>query len=189
MNNTQLTALLAAKDACSDAVTWIGKRSPRAAWNTCKRGDWMLWFAVRIGVDKKLLVLAACACAEPALKHVPDGEDRPANALAVARAWCAGKASLKAVRKAAAAADAAAADAAAYADAADAYAAAAYAAYAADADAAYAADAYAAAAYAAYAADDAYAAADAAAYAAKKGTLKQCADIVRKHYPKAPKIK
>ena len=65
-------------------------------------------------------------------------------------------------------------------------AAAAYAADAADAaDADAAAAAYAAAAAAAYAAYAAYAA---AAAAAKKDTLKQCADIVRKHYPKAPKL-
>ena len=52
------------------------------------------------------------------------------------------------------------------------------------ADAAYGAAAYAAAAYAAYAA---YGAAAYAA-AARLKTLKKCADIVRKHYPKCPKI-
>ena len=52
-----------------------------------------------------------------------------------------------------------------------------------------------AAAYAAaYAADAAYAAADAAAYAAdaayaaRVATFAKCADIVRKHYPKAPRL-
>ncbi len=46
--------------------------------------------------------------------------------------------------------------------------------------------AYAAAAYAAYAAAAAYAAY--AAYAARSKRLSECADIVRKHFPQAPKL-
>ena len=110
----------------------------------------MLWLAGRIDIDRKLLVSAACACAEPALAFVRAGEDRPRLAIEVARAWCVGTATLDDVRAAAAAAyaayDAAAAAADAAADAA-AYAAA-HAAYA----AAYAAHAANAASYAAYAA-------------------------------------
>jgi hypothetical protein len=125
----------------------------------------MLWLAAKVKIDHKQIVLAACDCAETALRHVPEGEDRPRKAIKTARAWARGEATLDEVRTAA------------YADAdADADAAAAAAAYAAAA-AAYAADAAAAAAaYAAYAAHAAYARRKARAKA-----LKKCAAITRRH--------
>jgi len=194
--------------ACGEARAWLGRRrNPAKAYRECERGDWLLWLHARKGSDRKLLVLAACDCVRLALKHVPEGEDRPRRAIEAAEAWTRGEVALDEVRRAAAAAYAAAAAAdaaAAYAAYAAAYAAAAAAAYA----AAYA-DAYAyaaAAAYAAYAADAAaYAAdsdaayayaADAAAYAAayaaaadaaaRTSTLKACADLVRARFPEAP---
>ena len=99
---------LVARDACSDAVEWVGTRTIEQAWAECERGDWMLWLAGRIDIDRKLLVSAACACAEPALAFVRAGEDRPRLAIEVARAWCVGTATLDDVRAAAAAAYAAA---------------------------------------------------------------------------------
>ena len=176
---------LIAMNACTEAVEWCGSRGLVEAWRECPRGDWMLWLAGRIDIDRKLLVLAACDCAETALQYVPEGEDRPAKCIQVARNWCEGTASMDDVKAARRDAYAAypAADAAAYAaadaaaDAAIAYAAAAYA--AADADAAaYAAIADAAAAYAA-----ADAAADAASANARRKSLKTCANLVRKRIP------
>jgi hypothetical protein len=117
--------------------------------------------------------MAACACARLALPHAKDGAARAA--IEMAEAWCRGEATVEQVRAAYAAADAAAAYAYAATDAAGA------AAYA----AAYAA---AAAAYAAADAADAAAAAAADAAAARAATLRQCADIVRKHRPVAPEI-
>lgn len=38
-------------DACELAVKWVGERSPRQAWEECPRGDWLLWWAGRCGVD------------------------------------------------------------------------------------------------------------------------------------------
>ena len=101
---------LVAIRACSDAVEWVGTRTIEQAWAECERGDWMLWLAGRIDIDRKLLVSAACACAEPALAFVRAGEDRPRLAIEVARAWCVGTATLDDVRAAAAAAYAAYAD-------------------------------------------------------------------------------
>ena len=95
---------LVAIRACSDAVEWVGTRTIEQAWTACERGDWMLWLAGRIDIDRKLLVSAACACAEPALAFVRAGEDRPRLAIEVARAWCVGTATLDDVRAAAAAA-------------------------------------------------------------------------------------
>jgi len=157
-------------NACNDAVEWAKQfKSLQEAWDNCERGDWMLWLLGKQSGDpysksRKKLVLTACKCARLSLKHVPKGENRPLRAIQTAEKWARGDrdVSLQDVRSAADAADAVYA--AGYA--------AGYAAYAADAadaaDAAYAADAYAA-----------YAAAD-----ARDETLKKCANIVRKDYPK-----
>jgi hypothetical protein len=178
-------ALLARLDACEDARKWVGKsRSFRKLWDSCERGDWLLWLAAKLDVNRKLIVTAACQCARLALKHVPAGETRPLKAIETAEAWVRGDATIEQVR---AAADAAA-DAAAYAayaayaaaDAAAAYAAAAAAAHAAHAAAA--AYAYAAYAAAAYAAAD-YAAADAARADARAKAMKECAALVRETIP------
>ena len=150
---------------CSEAVEWMADRTLQAAWKQCPRGDWLLWAAGRLGVDRKLLILAACDCAETALEFVHVGEERPRRAIETARRWAAGNATLEEVEAAAAAATYAA-DAAAYAAARAAYTAtaaayaAARAAYTAtDAATVYASDA------AAYAADAAATAARAAAAA------------------------
>ena len=157
--------------ACEESVEWVGDRDLKTAWEECARGDWMLWLAARLKVDRKLVALATCDCAETSLNFVRADEGRPAAALRIVRAWCAGEATLDEVKGAAgAAADAADAS---YADAAAS--AAADAAYAAAADAA----AYAAGA-AAYAAGAAAGAADAAYAAARRLSLARSADIVRK---------
>ena len=169
--------------------------------------------------DRKKLVLCAMECARlvlPIYEKRFTSDNRVRACIETAERWANGQATiteLRSARSAAAAAayaaaaadsayataaayaaaDAAAAD-AAYASAAAAAAAAAYAA----ADAAAAAAAYAvddaAAAAAAYAVDDAAAAAaayavDAAAAAARSKARAECAGIVRKHYPRPPRIR
>ena len=121
------SALLETLGACDEAVRWAATQpSHNRAWETCERGDWMLWIAGRLvsnETERKAVVMAACACARLSLKHVPSGEDRPRIAIETAESWCRGEATIDQVRKAR--------------DAAYAYATAAAAAYA----AAYAADA------------------------------------------------
>ena len=201
--------LLKRLSACDDAVAWCRKyKSLANCWRYCDRADWLLWFAARIGVDRKLIALAACGCAETSLQYIQNirYREKAETAINTVRKWAADKATIGEVRSSAAAAAAAGAGAAAaYADA---YAAAAYAVAVAAADAyAYAcavaaadaaadaadADAYAAAAAAAAdaaayaaaaaaaAAADAYAAADADATAAKKKSLSAMCIIVRKY--------
>ena len=154
--------------ACEDARSWCGNKTLSEAWNTCERGDWLLWLAAK-HMDKpgwptrKQIVLAACACAETAQKFANDN-GVSANTLKIVRLWANGEATIEQVREARRAAAAAAADADAYAYA--------YAYAAADADAD-AAAAY-AAAYAA-AADDA----DDAAAAARNKSRLETAQIVR----------
>jgi hypothetical protein len=60
-------------------------------------------------VDRKLVVLAACDCAEQALRFVPDGENRPRAAIETARKWAVGLATIDEVRAASSAASAASA--------------------------------------------------------------------------------
>jgi hypothetical protein len=195
MNNEQLKQKLNDLDACSPAMEWLGERDAAQMWAECERGDWMLWLAKRLGVNKRQLTLAKGKVAET-VKHLMKDE-RSRNAVEVAIRYGYSEATedeLYAADADAAYAAAAAAD--AYADAYAAYAAA----YA-DADAAYAAAAAAAdaddAAYAAYAAayadadaayadayaDAAYADADAAYAAARMASLKQSAQIVRDVIP------
>jgi hypothetical protein len=156
--------------ACEDATEWVRAQTAddaQSIWDSCERGDWMLWLAGRAGVDRKLLVRAACLCAREALRYVPAGEDRPRIAIETAEAWTRGEATIDRVRAAADAADAA---------------------YAAT----YAADAACAAYAAACAADAAYAAACAtyaATYAAdaRKASLKRSADLVRSIIQEVPR--
>lgn len=149
------------RDELNKFDTW------KEAWDGWERGDDLLWMAVRMEIDRKLIVLAACDCAEISLKHIPVGEDRPKKAIDTARDWAKGEkgVSLKDVEDAASAASSASS-----------------AAYAASA-ASSALRSAASAAYAAYA--SAYASAYAAAYAsdasAAAAARKECADIVRKH--------
>jgi len=169
-------------NACSEGRAWARTQpSMRVAWATCLRGDWMLWLAGSLAGgpwsdSRRPLVLAACGCARLALPYVRAGEYRPRLAIETAEAWARGDAGAtpQMVRDAYAAAVAAVADADAVA--------AAHAAYAA-ADAAAAAHA----ADAAYAYADADAAAHAAAAAQGARVLAECADIVRQHYPRAPR--
>ena len=141
---------------CAEAEAWMRKQPTAAkAWAACPRGDWLLWIAARTcapgSAEHKSVVLAACACARTALKHVTSGDKRPLRAIEAAERWTRGEATIGEVMNARAASVAAAASSAA--------------------DAASDAAAYAAA----------YAAADAAAYAyARTKTLAKCAVLVRK---------
>jgi len=192
--------LLVEKRAHRTFIQWVGSRSIEQAWAECERGDWMLELLGRMAgtpgwPTREQVVLMACDCAETALRFVPEGENRPKQAIIDARRWANGEdISLAHLRDAANAA----------ADAADA----AYAGYSAVycADSTYATDvaeykthatAYGAAdaAYAAHAAaytavDPAYAShaasyaasADAYAYRYKKFRLRELADLIRPRF-------
>ena len=108
--------------ACSEAVAWFEQQpNITTAWNTCARGDWMLWLLGNFNCEpdsnsRRKLVLCACQCARLALKHIKAGEDRPRIAIETAEQWARreGGVTLDVVKSARAAARAAA-DAAAYA--------------------------------------------------------------------------
>ena len=162
------------RGACDEAIEWLATLPSSATltdvWASCKRGDWMLWLAMAAEIDQRRVVEVACDCAETALVHVPPGDERPARAIAAARAWARGETTSgfeAAARAAARASYAYTAASAAAAYAAGSAAAAAYAAAAAFRAAAYATGSAAAARAAAYAASAVYAdacVADANAY-------------------------
>lgn len=153
----------------NEVVKWMENfPTLEEAWQACDRGDWMLWLVGRLSghpksQSRKKVVLTACECARLSLKHVPEEEKRSKKAIETAERWANGDSSvsLDDVRRAAYTTAYTTADSAAYTT----------------ADSA---------AY--WAASAAYSAASAAylAVSADKATLKKCAEIVRKHYPKAP---
>ena len=161
--------LLIKLNACNEAREWASNKSIDEIWATCHRGDWMLWLARKLDIDKRVLTLAKGHCANT-VRHLMKDE-RSIAAVDMAIKYGEGNATDSEL---AAAADAA------YDATADAYDAAADDAYAAD----YAAAAAAAYATAAYAAAAAYAA-DAAAYAAaaRKQSQQATAEICRKYIP------
>jgi len=167
------------RGACGQAMEWSRTQPSLAiAWQSCRRGDWMLWLLGRCGADRRLLVKAAALCAEPAAALCDEYTE--AVGLSVVQtcvAWSEGAASDEELRAAAMAEARAAAAAVA-------------ASWAADAAAAWAARA--AAAWAATrAADAASTVAEAAARAASASrawSLAHSADIVRGVFPAPPKL-
>ena len=60
-------------------------------WNTCPRGDWMIWLLRKTqSIDKQTSVKLACLCAERVLSiyesKYPD-DKRPRLAIEAAKAW------------------------------------------------------------------------------------------------------
>lgn len=92
--------------ACSGAREFAAMHPDlETAWLECERGDWLLWFAARRGVNRKTLVLAACECARLALPHAKD--KRVLACIETAEKWAQGEATMEQLmeaRKAAAAA-------------------------------------------------------------------------------------
>ena len=65
MKKAELIKMLHALDASTDAIAWCANTdlSPSKLWRACRRGDWMLCLAFKIGVRHEAIVGAACACA------------------------------------------------------------------------------------------------------------------------------
>ncbi len=91
--------LLERLDACSEAREWAGQRTLAEVWTECARGDWLLWLAQRLRIDRSVIVRAAVECVRPALVYLP-AREWPARALEVMLAWCEGKATIEEVRQA-----------------------------------------------------------------------------------------
>lgn len=88
-------------DAPDGILDWLETRRDFAsAWVECPRGDWLLWLATRLGVDRRLVVKAACACARSMLEACGGEHRRFWEAIETADAFARGVADLKSVRSA-----------------------------------------------------------------------------------------
>ena len=85
---TELQEHLASIQACDEARTWAGDRTPQQAWDESPRADWLLWWAAKTETNSRQeVVRAACLCARRALRYIPPGELRPLRAIEAAERW------------------------------------------------------------------------------------------------------
>jgi hypothetical protein len=99
-----IPARLLALDPCSDARAWLDEERPtslRAAWDTCPRGDWLVWVVGQAHIygalTRQRLVQVALRAIEPVC-HLLTTE-QVADLGVVAR-WPVGEATLDEVREA-----------------------------------------------------------------------------------------
>ena len=97
----RLTDALVRMGACGEARDWVASEIERGSsiadmWDRCPRGDWLLWLAGNAGVERKRLVLAACACARLALPYTTD--PRVLRCIETTEAWTRGDATIEQVR-------------------------------------------------------------------------------------------
>ena len=50
-------------NACRRAIEWVGDRTIEQAVADCHRGDWLLWLASKLEIDKRKITLAKGLCA------------------------------------------------------------------------------------------------------------------------------
>lgn len=83
--------LLLKLNACQEAINWVGEKSLQEAWDTCPRGDWMLWLYQRMYPNNlKELTLAKGHCANT-VRHLMNNK-RSLRAVDVAIAFGEGRA-------------------------------------------------------------------------------------------------
>lgn len=76
--------------ACPAIVLWAADYNDSLdAWRACPRGDWLLWLAARIGVQREALVFAGAACARLTLPFAKNS--LPLAAIELAEQWAAGE--------------------------------------------------------------------------------------------------
>lgn len=84
---------IASLGPCGDEREWAeSKQNAKEAWESCDRGDWMLWLVEKISDQQGIpshrkLVLTACECARLSLKYVTKGDERPRIAIETAERW------------------------------------------------------------------------------------------------------
>ena len=65
--------LLLKLKACGPAIDWAGDKTIEEIWATCHRGDWMLWLARKLDIDKRVLTIAKGHCANT-VRHLMKDE-------------------------------------------------------------------------------------------------------------------
>lgn len=59
-------------NACPDARHWVSYKTLEEAWETCERGDWLLWLAKKCDVGIRIITAAKAKCATLALHLMKD---------------------------------------------------------------------------------------------------------------------
>ena len=92
MNALQFAEYLKSINACDPACKWQEGKDLETVWNTCERGDWMIWLLVNSEneVTDRELRLIAVKCARQVQHLMKDG--RSINALDVAERFANGEA-------------------------------------------------------------------------------------------------
>ena len=79
---------LQANEACKESIKWIKQNNIQSlenAWYTCERGNWLLWMAEKLKVDKRKLVLCAALYAHTVMQYMEDARSR--DAVRIAFLW------------------------------------------------------------------------------------------------------
>jgi|WetSurMetagenome_2_1015567.scaffolds.fasta_scaffold167117_4 hypothetical protein len=96
MTANEIVSVLRGLRACEESVTWArglpSGTTLQQAWDLCPRADWLLWVLGEAKADRRLFVLAACACARTSLRFVTSDEKRPRIAIETAESWARGEA-------------------------------------------------------------------------------------------------
>jgi len=92
MNAQQLQDKLIQLKACEPAIEWANGKDLETAWNTCERGDWMIWLLTESQnevTDKQLRLIAVECCRS--IQHLMK-DQRSINAVDVAERYANGEA-------------------------------------------------------------------------------------------------
>lgn len=80
-------------EACDQSIIWVEEnnvQSLQEAWTSCERGDWLLWLAAELNVDKRKLAMCGALCAHTVIQYMKDPRSR--DAVRIVFLWGRGKA-------------------------------------------------------------------------------------------------
>jgi hypothetical protein len=100
VTTSELLDYMDREGACHDATDWVEAnrhRSVKQLWDTCPRGEWLMWLCDVLRIDDRYRMAAAIGCAQGCGNQLPFRERR---ALVVGIAWTQGKATDRALAKA-----------------------------------------------------------------------------------------
>jgi hypothetical protein len=90
----QFRDILIEMEACDEAITWIGNKTLKEAWEQCERADWMMWLLIKM-LDReelpkyKEMVLFLCNALKKDMARLHFIMDPSlAKNLEMAEKWC-----------------------------------------------------------------------------------------------------
>jgi hypothetical protein len=78
MKTTKAKEILEKFNACPESIKWVGDKTAYKAWETCPRGDWLMWIAEKLKVDERKMYLCTALIAHQAIHLMPDRRSREA---------------------------------------------------------------------------------------------------------------